>query len=412
MNHQRLNGASSQCMVQRSGTQCRAIEHRVGCDTQESTDMPEHPMPMSTVRVSAQVSACVVVVLLASPLGATQPSVQFDTAPTVGCRDVTPEDFAKTNPHHRLVEARIRVSALVPNADRSNEWQSLYQFISPAASLQIVDFDPKTELATDIAGNISIDKKNETTKSLGVSLSGSFNHLMRGTGGVDLGSKNGAQVRYELKPRKSAILAAGTIGRGTGVYFKLRPSAETCLEGERDFRLVMRVPDTWRGDILYVRCEAQQIHHGSVTAFESGRFIVGLYSAGDDRAMAAAERLVRAEAMLRRSGAAHRRGIQRRALPTFVHRVGAMLDVYQSKLPETWLEQIIYGPTDLKRRQFSRYLPDEVQQAAEQFGQAKRRMIRLNGNRSTERDGVRPEVAVARSRQSKVRQSSPPSARM
>lgn len=398
MNYQRPNRLSSQVGEPRPDVQSRGADCRQEYCWPRGIAVTEHAMPSLVACANARVSGCVLILLFVAPLWAGAPPIQFDTAPTVACRDVTPKDFVKTTPHQRLMEVRIRVSALVANTERASQWQALYQLISPAASLQIMDYDPKTELATDVAGNISIDKKDETTKSLGVSVSGSFNHLLSGTGGVDLGAKNGTQVRYELKPRKSAVLAAGTIGRGTGVYFKLRPSAETSLEGERNFRLVVQVPDTWRGDILYLRCEARQIRHSSATDVKSGRFIIGLYLAGDDGAMAAAERLVRYEAMLRRSGAAHNRGIQRRALPTFVHRVGAMLDVYHSKLPETWLEQIIYGPTDAKCRQFSRYLPGEVQETAEQFGQAKRHMLQLNGNRSMDRDGVgvRSEFAIAR----------------
>jgi hypothetical protein len=177
------------------------------------------------------------------------------------------------------------------------------------------------------------------------------------------------------------VLVAGTVQRGTGVYFKLLPSAETAWEGSRTFVLVMRVSRDWRGDVMYVRCEAQQDRHGRVASRGVSRFVVGLHVAGDEESRAAAEHLNLAEVALRRTVAQRQHDIQRRAMPTVVHRVGALLDMYDPRIPDTWLDRFVYGPAQIQDYEFVHYLPEDVQRLADRYAQAKRRMVGYSGSR-------------------------------
>ena len=302
-----------------------------------------------------------------SPLLASSPDVRFDMAYLVGCRDVTTDEFAAANPKERLVEGRFRISALVDQADLPEGTQYVYRIVNPTGRLQIVDYRPKTRQSTAVAGNVSVEKKQESSKSLGVSLSGSFQNLVHGTAGSDLGAKDAAQIKYELKPPMEVVLVAGTVERGTGVYFKLKPSPDRSLEGSREFQLVMRVSRSWRGDVMYVRCEAQQKRRGQLVPRFVTRFVVGLYAEGDEGARRAAEDLVLAEATLRRTVAQCQRQIQQRSVPSLVHKVGAMLDMYDPRIPDSWLDRIIYGPTSIEQNEFYAYLPAEVREMADQY---------------------------------------------
>jgi hypothetical protein len=313
--------------------------------------------------------------------GAETPRVQFDTGYMVPCYDVTPDNPGQLMAEERWVEARFRVSALVPDGALSDRVQYMYQFVSPLGSVHIVGYDPKTELATALAGNVGIEKKKEASKSLGINLSGSFDHLVNGSGGADLGVKDTSQVRYELKPRREVLLASGTINRGTGAYFKLRSSSDTSLEGDREFTLTLRVPALWRGDIMYVKCEAQEPHRGQVVSRGSAHFVVALHLLDDDEVRQAAEDLVLAEALLRREVAKKAGDIKRRSLPTVAHRVGAMLDLYDPRIPDQWLERLIYGPTNLGRHAFVEHLPDDIQTLASHYMHAKRKMFFFSGKR-------------------------------
>ncbi len=312
---------------------------------------------------------------------AADPAVRFDTEPTVVCQDATPDGFAKTAPNHRLVKATFRVSALVSETCDVDNIEYLYQFVGPTGNIRIVDFDPKTQLGTDVAGNIGVDKKRESTKSLGLNVSGSFENMVRATGVGDLGTKDSVQYHYELKAPKSAVLAAGTVDRGTGVYFKIRPSRDSTLEGAREFQLVMRVPSTWRADLLYLRCDVRDTRHREPRIVSSQRFVIGLYAAGDDEALRAAERLVQTEAILRRTVAEKRHEIERRATPTLIHRLGAMLDIYEPQIPNNWLDRVVFGPTGVVRDSFARRLPDEVEQRVLAYVRAKQHIYQLSGAR-------------------------------
>ena len=182
------------------------------------------------------------------------------------------------------------------------------------------------------------------------------------------------------------VLVAGTVERGTGVYFKLLPSPETALEGSREFVVVMCVSREWRGDVMYVRCEAQEERRGKLVSRGVSRFVVGLYAEGDDDVRMAAEDLILTETTLRRMVAQRQREIDRRAIPTVMHKVGAMLDVYDPRIPDTWLDRLIYGPTNISQYDFVEYLPDDVRRLADRYGQAKRRMCEFSGRRLAQRD--------------------------
>ena len=106
--------------------------------------------------------------------------MRFDTAYLVSCRDVTTEEYAEANPHQRLVEARFHITALVADGESSAHMQYVYRLASPTGNVQIVDYDPHTQQSTAVAGNVSIEKKKETSKSLGISVSGSFESILRG----------------------------------------------------------------------------------------------------------------------------------------------------------------------------------------------------------------------------------------
>ncbi len=321
------------------------------------------------------------VLLTVSTALAGAPDIRFDTASVVGCRDVTTTEFEASHPSERLVEGRFRISAIVQDGMLPEDVQYSYQIVNPGARVQIVDYQPQTRQATAVAGNVTVEKTKETNKSLGLSLSGGFQPIAQGTAGADLGSKDISQIRYELKPPMEVVLVAGTLDRGTGVYFKLRPSPDESLEGSREFSLMMRVPHAWRGDMMYVRCEAQQHRRGGYESLGVTRFVVGLFAQGDEQARQAAEDLVRAEATLRRSVVDHRRDIQKRSIPTVVHQVGAWLDVYHPRIPDTWLERLIYGSTNLEQYEFYGYLPRDIRQIAEQYRQAKRQISRYSGAR-------------------------------
>lgn len=233
---------------------------------------------------------------------ANSPRVQFDIAPLAVCHDITTAEFSESNPNERLLETTLEVSTLLISGGETDLSEFFFRFSSPGQNLLVADYEPKTTLASDYAGNINVEKQNESSRSAGVTVSGVWDHLIKIAGSGDMGSKDNLALRYELHSPKAPIMASGTISRGTGVYFKIRPSRQTALEGSRRFKFVLRAPATWRGDYLQVHCEAYGTRRGVVRDEPihggSRDFFVALYLAGDVAAKVDAERMARSEATL------------------------------------------------------------------------------------------------------------------
>jgi len=320
----------------------------------------------------------------------TPPRVYFDLAPAVACQDVTPSEFAEANPDEKLVQATFEVSSLIRSGKEDDLIQFFYRVESLKQTIRIVDYSPKTTLASDVAGNLSIEKKKEATNHIGLALTGPFDWPVKASGSGDLGSKSLGAVRYELLPQMVAVAASGTIHRGYGVYFKLRPSRGTSLEGAKELTVVFRVPTEWRGDYVQLSCNAIGIRRGVVPPLDeravcgARRFIVPLYVEGDASAKAAAERLVRAESELLRSVSANRREIEKRLYPTIAHKIGAFLDVIEPTFPDDWAEHLIYGPDHGEIDGIVDRLPSEVRHAVAEYSVARHELFRLGATPRSE----------------------------
>lgn len=317
------------------------------------------------------------------PARAAPPEVSFDVMPSVGCRDVTTAEFAEANPDEKLIEVVIEISSLIRQGKEGELLQFFYRFDSPRRTMRIVDYTPKTTLASDLAGNVTIEKKQETTKGIGLAVTAPLEWPAKLTGSGDLGTKTTDSTRYELVPPKIAVAASGTLDRGYSVYFKVKPSRSTSLEGARPFTLVLRVPHSWRADYVHLSCTASAAAQGLLGPLDEElvcgqrKFVVALYAEGDASAKAAAERLIRAESELLKTISAHRQALEKRFYPTFAHRVGALLDGASATLPHDVAEAIVYGGRSPDRDMLALRLPAEVRQAAAKYTVARRALSSL-----------------------------------
>jgi len=307
--------------------------------------------------------------------------VQFDVRSTVSCRDVTTEEFALANPYEKLMEARIQVSSLIAPAGSQGLIAYLYQIESPLRTFEVADYLPKTTLGTSVVGNVGVDQREEEANTVGITLSGSYEKLAKGAGTVGFNEKNSNGKRYEYLPPLELLSASGTIQRGAGVYFKLKPSPRTSLEGEKEFVLVLRTPKTWRGDYLVLRCEAfgQATSRDKQTHFGFGQFYVALYAEGDAEAQLAARRFIRSDRDLLNAAAAKRGEIDRRSLPTFIHKWGAAISLVHPKIDEHWLVRVRGARPGSDVASLLNRLPEAVQDAAKSHLESKRRLAELNG---------------------------------
>ena len=149
--------------------------------------------------------------------------------------------------------------------------------------MPISKFAPSSQVTSDIAnGAISIQTDDHHGQLL-------VHYLITPAAGdgkltADL---NASHAQYTLLAPKQILVASGTIERGCGVYYDLKPSTQDTLQKQREFACLFDVPATWRANYLTVRCKAQGLKRGLLGDSEvncgMGLLSVGLYKQGDAR---------------------------------------------------------------------------------------------------------------------------------
>lgn len=313
------------------------------------------------------------------PVWAGSPRVSFDVGSSVACRDVTTPEFTKANPHERLIEAKFIVSSLVQGTQPNDLLEYMIRLESPERTAEVVDFAPKTTLAGSYAGPLTYEKKQEHSSSLGGGLSAEFNNVLKLSGSGDNGRKDGTTVKYELLPPLEQLSASGTIGRGHGVYFKLQPSRRTSLEGAKEFQVVLRVPAAWRGDYVYLKCEATGQrpagkHKSNEPVRYGGRtFILPLYLEGNEESRAVAEEFIAAESGLRYAATALLNAAPKNSKPDVWRQLGISNNTRTSRPAFDWLDRLVFGPVHSAGK-LDPAVPVNVRAAALEFSACKRRL--------------------------------------
>jgi hypothetical protein len=248
-------------------------------------------------------------VLLVAPLSpaiaaAEEPALAFDFGRTLECRDVTPPEFAEAYPDDRIVEGTLRLSVYLESG-AINAVEAIRVEISDSdRRLRVFGFSPSTRLESEFAKDIQTTKTTESSHSFSASLGGELPvpvggivaHVTPTIGGGAGGKEIVTEKAFRVAP-KQAVVASGTMNEEHGVFFSIRPSSTTSLEGVHELSVQFVVPATWRGDAVRVTCQAtgQQkvlwMKQQKVWAQKSTA--VALYLAGDAAARRAAERHVR-----------------------------------------------------------------------------------------------------------------------
>jgi len=239
------------------------------------------------------------------------PNVGFDVSYSVECRDVTPREFVEANPQSKIIEARFHVSALVRRGDEADIQEMMYVVLSPEKRLQVVDFEPKTQMESEFVDPVQVVETDEDASSIDGSLSVEINPLsnvdIRPSAGASKMSKSNRQEKYaKLAPRRP-VVASGTTNRGHGVFFKLKPYSQVSLQGQKEFVCRFVVPKDWRADYVCVDCAVRPRSKSPWMGAEPAgarRVLVGLYLQGDAEAREAAERLAYAYETYKRVGSA------------------------------------------------------------------------------------------------------------
>lgn len=306
---------------------------------------------------------------------AAAPKVDFDVATSVACKDVTTPEFATAFPSEKLLQATFNISSLVRSGREKDLTEFFYRIEGQEGALRIVDHLPRQELASPFAGPIAVEKKDEATKKVGGLITGHYPPFSNAELNAQAGSTSGLSVRYELLPPKELLAASGTLNRERGVYFKLRPSAQTSLEGAKQFVCVLRVPKAWRGDCVRVDCQATAGPVSTWPIFDesspcgAASFLIGLFVAGDEEARQAVAEVVTAEERLTGAVRQHQPQLialwHRSRVPGY-----AELRRLVNPLPVTKLKSRLLD--DQAQGRLPRELPSELKAAVEAVPTARR----------------------------------------
>ena len=232
--------------------------------------------------------ALVVLVAATPDRLAADTKVTFDIPSKVECRDVTPEKCAAAHPTMKVIEAKFRISSSFIEGSEDSAVDLVYMISSPDMRLKVLDFLPNTTLESTTAEDLIdvVDNTENSDATTGearvgysvLSLKGSKNQFSRKT----------ESNRYQRIAPKNLVLAAGTVNRGNGVIYKLRPSQGSSLEGAKEFVLLCIVPKTWRGDWCSVICSSRSNKKTAISSTVAISGIehahVGLYLTGDHEA--------------------------------------------------------------------------------------------------------------------------------
>ncbi len=231
-----------------------------------------------------------IVLLLGCPCqfagAGTAPLLEFDVPFCISCRSIPCNDPAKKDPGKDLIEVVIPISVRVHAGTEKDLKQCLYTLVDPteAETLSVRDWLPRTELKTEFAKPIQFNKEHLAKVGITVSAHYIVTAASDATGQIKSG------VAYEMLPPQEIVLASGTVHQGHGVFFKLKPSTQTTLEGMKSFSAIFAVPHGWRGGCLRLQCEAVGLNRGFVPKLdrevESGLavFCLALHLAGDAEA--------------------------------------------------------------------------------------------------------------------------------
>jgi hypothetical protein len=251
-----------------------------------------------------RVIATSVAIVLAGSTGSARAAeavrVRFDIPDKIECRDVTPERCAAAHPTQKVIEAKFRISASLIEGTETSVVDFDYMIASPDMRLKILDYLPNTTLESTYAEDrIEVADLTEAAESSTAEARVGYSVLSLTTGRSQ-NAKRSEQNHYQRVAPKSLVLASGTIDRGHGVFYKLRPSVGATLEGAKEFTFLAIVPKDWRGDwctfVCAARYKKKSLVSSSVALAGVDSAHVGLYLMGDAEASDLGARLCQLQA--------------------------------------------------------------------------------------------------------------------
>lgn len=192
-----------------------------------------------------------------------EPRVEFDVPRAVECRDVTPQDRLSLYPMQRLIEVALPISVRFHDATIDDIDEIDIEVSGASAGLRVQEFAPMTQLASEITREIETTTTNKKTRTFEGTLGGSLPipgaeavaHISPSLTAGASGCNTEVEKTNRL-PAKHVVVVSGTTAEGRGVFFKLKRTSQTSLEGVHDVAITFVAPRTWPTVAVHVECSA------------------------------------------------------------------------------------------------------------------------------------------------------------
>jgi len=341
----------------------------------------------------------------ASGVVAQIPSVAFDVPAIVVAEAVNPAVVVAPTMGGELMRLQIPVSSVISPEFSGTISEYLIELDSPGQSLRVVDFWPKNETYSQYEGTVSVEAARQKDEHYSFKLAAAYPGIGQAGASGDYRNKLSVQESYQRRPPVQTLTSSGTIRQGFGVFYKFRPGPVDVMEGSRDIALLVEVPGGWRADLLRVRMTAAGTTSGAFSSSStsntrskivaSDQLWIAIHREGDVAAAAQALAYVRQERNLRGLADAQRKEVQRRSLPTVWHKMGAALDVVDSRIPTDYLAAVIFGPSRPQFDQGTQRLPVDLRVAILDYWDQREQLLSLARSRRAELDNAAAQSGIA-----------------
>lgn len=317
--------------------------------------------------------------------------VQFDAPAIVIAEAVNPAVVAAPLNGGHLMRLRIPLSTLISQDSAGGIEEYIVEIRSPQQSMRVIDFWPKDEYYTDIDGNVEVANSEQFDRKLGIEFQAAYEPLGRGSAGGDYHTKTNRQENYQRRPPMQILTSSGTVDRGFGCFFKFHPGPFPVLEGTREVAILFEVSAGWRADMLQVSMRAAGKPKSSSkqsTTLGSQRLWLATHREGDREAARQTRQAMQHERQLRALAASSQEQVLETSLPTFLHKMGAQLDLIQPRIPDDFLSQIIFGSSQQIYQQHNRRLPVDLRVAMLDYLDERDKLLSLAQSRSSAQQRV------------------------
>ncbi len=130
--------------------------------------------------------------------------------------------------------------------------------------LRVHSFSPSTQLTSDLSKETETTTTTKKERSLGATLGGALpapHGAMVAQVSLAINANTSASETVTEKlnrlPPKYAVIVSGTSSDGRGVFFKLKRSSQSSLEGVHELAVVFLAPVEWQRGEVSVVCSAR-----------------------------------------------------------------------------------------------------------------------------------------------------------